>query len=93
MAAKSWGLVGWARPILDIVMSGVSETVDYQLKQVFESVGKPKQYLRVNANLLKASADMTNIDKENLVNLKEDGAWIAQEFDEELDAFVELLIK
>ena len=32
--AKDWGLVQWARPALDMFMSGVSETVDYQLEQI-----------------------------------------------------------
>src|SRR5439155_10169829 len=32
--AKGWGLLAWARPILDIVMDGGSETAHYQLSQV-----------------------------------------------------------
>src|SRR2546425_7949689 len=35
--AKRWGLAGWARPILDVVFDGVSDTVDYQLDQLLRS--------------------------------------------------------
>jgi uncharacterized protein len=32
--ARSWGLAGWAKRILDVVLDGVSSTVDYQLRQL-----------------------------------------------------------
>ena len=28
--AAGWGLLGWARPIIDVVFDGVSDTVDFQ---------------------------------------------------------------
>lgn len=31
--AKDWGLLGWARPVLNIIFDGVSDTVDYQLAE------------------------------------------------------------
>ena len=33
--AKDWGLLGWARPILYILMDGVADAVDYHLSQEF----------------------------------------------------------
>jgi len=33
--AKKWGAIGWLLPIIDILMSGNSETVSYQVKQMF----------------------------------------------------------
>ena len=32
--AKEWGLVGWAGPILGVVFDGVSDTVDFQTRQL-----------------------------------------------------------
>lgn len=32
--AESWGVVGWARPIIDILQDGVATTVNYQLATV-----------------------------------------------------------
>lgn len=32
--AKDWGLVEWVRPVIDILMHGVNETVDYQMQSL-----------------------------------------------------------
>lgn len=32
--ARGWGRTGWAKRILDVVLDGVSSTVDYQLRQL-----------------------------------------------------------
>jgi patatin-like phospholipase/acyl hydrolase len=32
--ARTWGVAGWARPILDVIFDGVGDTVDYQLRQI-----------------------------------------------------------
>jgi patatin-like phospholipase/acyl hydrolase len=45
---KDWGLVSWARPLVNIFMEGVSQTVDYQLKTVFTSMGIAPQYVRID---------------------------------------------
>ena len=89
--AKDWGAAGWIRPLIDIMMSGVSETVDYQLRQIFDTVANPKQYLRVNAELVDAELDLDDASNENIVALQQDGIRIAEEFDSELDSFIKLL--
>ena len=33
---KDWGLVEWAKPILDVVFDGVSDAVDYQLQHALD---------------------------------------------------------
>lgn len=91
--AKDWGLVSWVRPLLSILMSGVSETVDYQLQQMFGTIDNPDQYLRVNSNLVDASAEMDDAQSDNLAALREDGTRIAEEFDDRLDAFADSLIQ
>ncbi|MBM3131450.1 MAG: patatin [Chloroflexi bacterium] len=90
--ARNWGVLQWVRPLFDIMMSGVSETVDYQLKQMFDAVGAPAQYLRINSDLLFASPDMDDASKENLVHLKQEGTRIAEDFDSELDDFIKFLV-
>jgi patatin-like phospholipase/acyl hydrolase len=91
--AKDWGGAEWIKPLIDILMSGVSETVNFQLGQIFDSVKKPKQYLRINDELLFAGPDMDDASTENLSHLRQEGTRIAEEFDDELDAFVDLLLK
>ena len=36
--AKDWGMLGWIKPLISIMMSGVSEVVDYQLRQIYLSL-------------------------------------------------------
>jgi uncharacterized protein len=94
--AKDWGLVGWARPLVDILMSGVAETVDYQLKQMFDAVKCPEQYLRLDADLDKqpsSTRDLDNGDAANMKRLRAIGQELAERNEQKLRAFVDLLLQ
>ena len=71
--AKDWGPVGWAKPVLDIMMTGVAETVDYQLRKIFASVGVGSQYVRIEPDLGRASADLDDASNDNIVELERAG--------------------
>lgn len=90
--AKGWGLAGWARPVIDIMMSGVSDTVDFQLKQIFDAVGHPENYIRIMPDLLEASEDMSDASPENISCLKNAGTKAAEKFDGELERVAEILV-
>jgi uncharacterized protein len=91
--AKNWGMVQWVKPLIDIMMSGVAEVVDFQLRQIFDAIGAQNQYLRINTELpIDVSPDMDETSAENLQALKELGTYTAQSFDAQLDAFVELIV-
>jgi patatin-like phospholipase/acyl hydrolase len=81
--AKHWGLVGWAKPILDVVFDGVSRTTDYQVHQILPPDGARQRYYRFQLALTKASDEMDNTDPENLNDLKEQAEQLvtAQEAD------------
>lgn len=92
-SAKNWGLAEWVKPVIDIMMSGVSETVDYQMKRMYEAVDAPSQYLRINPQLPPdMSSMMDNAAKENMNALRELGTYCAQEMEKELSFFVDRLI-
>ena len=61
-----WGLVKWARPILDVVFDGVSDAVDYQLKHALED----GRYWRLQVELDRASDDLDDAGEENLKLLR-----------------------
>lgn len=90
--AKDWGLVEWIKPVIDIMMSGVSETVDYHMRQIFDASEKPKQYLRIDPDLGKASREMDDASYKNLKALEKAGKNSAIENDEKLTEFAEMLI-
>lgn len=91
--AKDWGMVGWIKPLISIMMSGVSEVVDYQLRQIYSAVEAPKQYLRINTEFpINVNSDMDDASEDNLSALKELGTETAQKFDSQLDEFVKMLV-
>ena len=76
------------------MMSGVSEVVDYQLKQIYSAVKSPSQYLRINTAFpINVNSEMDDASLENMNALKELGTETGQRYDNKLDGFVKLLIK
>lgn len=93
--AKGWGKAGWAIPIIDIMMGGVSETVDYQLRMIYDAVGKKNQYLRLQVDMRRSPGsanEMDNATVENLNLLRELGREAAKKNDDKLTAFAKLLV-
>ncbi len=92
--AKNWGKLGWVGPVIDIMMSGVSETVDYQLNTLFRSAGVSKQYLRLQVDLKEhpeVDSAMDNASEENMRGLEAAGQALAADNDKALTAFAKLL--
>ncbi len=86
---KDWGPAKWIKPVLDFMMSGVSDTVDYELQQIYDAVGKPEQYLRINGELpANVSADLDCVESDNLTALKSFGD---QLFEENQEAILKFL--
>jgi uncharacterized protein len=63
---KDWGLVEWARPILDVVFDGISDAVDYQVRHVLGD----ERYWRFQVELSRASDDLDDASEENLALLR-----------------------
>lgn len=95
--AKDWGAIGWIKPIIEIMMSGNSQTVHYHLTQIFDTLGldNEKDYHRLEPKILTADSEMDNASVENLRKLKEDAlSYISNsDVDKELDDIVEKLIQ
>ncbi|NOT00336.1 MAG: patatin [Phycisphaerales bacterium] len=90
--AKDWGAIGWIRPVLDIMMTGVAETVDYQLGRMFDAVGAAGQYVRINPALEDASPEMDDASPENLERLRAAGTSAAVENDDKLNDVARMLV-
>ena len=89
--ASRWGKAQWIRPVIDIMMSGVSETVDYQLDQIFKSVNATGQYLRINGQMPpEVSPDMDNVKNENLHALKKFGDDLYLQYEARIKEFLKL---
>lgn len=85
---KDWGLVEWARPILDVVFDGVSDTVDYQLEQLLGQ----SRYWRLQVALDGgASDDLDDASTANLRRLRLKGEELVADSRRELDAALEAI--
>jgi len=92
--ARNWGKLGWVVPILDIMFSGVSETVDYQLRELFKGANCSAQYLRLQVDLktcTNVDAAMDNASEKNMRALESVGSALAANNDAALTAFARLL--
>ncbi len=89
---KGWGALGWIFPVLDVVLSGAVDTVDFQLQQIFESEGCAQNYIRINPKLGNAKPEMDNASSLNLEALKEAGIASAELNDETLDYIANYLV-
>ncbi len=92
--AKNWGKIGWIGPVLDIMMSGVAETVDYQVRKLFNSAGCADQYLRLQLDLEKfpdVNSAMDCASESNMRALERAGKKLALDSDAELNAFLQKL--
>jgi len=90
---KNWGAISWIRPVIDIMMSGVSETVNHQLLQIFDSVNKPGSYLRISPDLLEASPEMDEASDKNIKHLLDAGEAAVEANRSKLDDFAEKLLE
>lgn len=84
---KDWGIAEWVKPLIDIMMAGNSDTVHYQLEQIFDAIRRKKQYLRIEPELGDASHEMDDADEENLVALREAGIETAEAYRAVLEKF------
>jgi predicted acylesterase/phospholipase RssA len=66
--AKDWGLIEWAKPIIDVVFDGVSDATDHHLWQILGS----DNYFRFQTKLDHASDDLDDARLENIHLLKQE---------------------
>jgi patatin-like phospholipase/acyl hydrolase len=91
--AKGWGKLGWVKPVLDIMLAGASETVDFQLKHIFDAIGCGDTYYRISPDIGKASIEMDDASPENLKALKEAGIAAALLHHTQLEKIASFLVE
>ncbi|MBD1824377.1 patatin-like phospholipase family protein [Cyanobacteria bacterium FACHB-DQ100] len=87
--ARTWGLVEWAQPILNVVFDGVSDAVHSQLQQLFPE----DRYYRIQAALGGIGDRMDNANKDNITALKILADNMIKDNDRLIDKLCELLVK
>lgn len=78
--AKDWGQLGWARSVIDVLLSGQAETVDYQLSKLLD-----ERYVRLQVSLDLAKDDLDDASPENLRDLRAEADRLVREQDRAID--------
>lgn len=89
------GKLAWVSPIIDILMSANAETVDYQMSQMFGTLGQrnQKNYYRINPALKNASPQMDNVSRQNIDALIQAGLAYVDDNKHLLNQIVRKLIR
>ena len=90
---KGWGLALWARPILNVVFDGVSDTVDYQLRELLSTEeGDARRYYRFQTVLDIGKDDMDDASRTNIAALKTKAREIISKNNAALEALCSQLV-
>lgn len=90
---KGWGLALWAQPILSVVFEGVSDTVDYQLRQLLPTASDgTERYYRFQTRLNEGNDDLDDASRTNLRVLRLLAEAIIRDNDRELDVLCDQLV-
>ncbi len=79
--ARGWGLLGWARPIVDVMLSSQSETVGYGMEHLLGD-----RYVRLTRPLTFARDALDDASPENLADLAREAATLISERSTDIDA-------
>jgi patatin-like phospholipase/acyl hydrolase len=85
--AKDWGLVEWAKPILDVVFDGVSDATDHHLGQILG----PDRYFRFQTELDRARDDMDDASPPNIERLKQEAEELLRDERARFDELISIL--
>ncbi len=90
---KKWGLLQWAKPLLNIVLDGGSEVVAGELERVFEASNKGNKtsYYRFQTFLKSELEAIDNAKPENVRQLQVLGNILIQEKNQEIDELCSIL--
>ncbi|MEH2284586.1 MAG: patatin-like phospholipase family protein [Nostoc sp.] len=90
---KKWGLLQWAKPLLNIVLDGASEVVAGELERLFEAnnKGKKTSYYRFQTFLKSELEAIDNAKPENLRQLQTLANTLIQEKSKEIDDLCSIL--
>ncbi len=89
----TWGKLAWAQPAIDILMDGITETVDYQIR---EAMSAHTHYLRLQTRLGdKNGSPADAIDdgsQQNVARLVTRGLEVSRSAESDLGAMLDLLV-
>lgn len=90
---KRWGYLGWAVPLLNILLDGSDETAEYQVDKIFHACHIKNQYLRLELQSDREVPGMDAVKSDDLKRFEELGYEMAHIMDARIKIFVKHLIE
>ena len=88
-----WGKVKWLEPILNILLQGVSDVVNYEMETYFRTYKVSDNFVRINPEIVLGSADGQDATPANMKNLHQDALNYIADNRTFLDNLADRLIK
>lgn len=88
-----WGMAGWAIPIFQIIMGASEQTVDYEIRRLFEILHMSKQYTRIELEVKERTPPMDDASKETIKKLIKYGEELIKESEKSLKNVAKELIE
>lgn len=89
--ARSWGLIGWARRLIDVFMDGVADTVEHQLTFLLPDSDDQPRYFRFQISLPPGLGAMDNASPDHIAALKHEAQQLIDASSAKLDQLCALL--
>ena len=69
--AEDWGMAGWVRPVISVMMDGMSDSADYHVRRLLpgEEAGEPQRCFYFDVKLENALDDMDAAHSSNINDL------------------------
>lgn len=90
---KHWGLIEWAVPMFHILMDASEETVDYQLRKLYENLGIPNHYVRIDYRTDQIVPPMDAVSVEDIKCFQRLGETLVKMKEKEIQAYAKILIE
>ena len=65
---KSWGLLQWGSPAIEVIIDGIGDAIDHQAAVLCEADGG--RYVRLQFDIPEKLSNMDNVDSKNITALK-----------------------
>lgn len=91
---RDWHFWDWMPELLQIAMDSTADLVHAELAQLYHGLGRPQQYLRIDADLPSDNPGLYKMDNTapgTFDTLERIGDELARKFDGELDQFARML--
>jgi patatin-like phospholipase/acyl hydrolase len=85
--ARGWGLLEWAHPVIDVMLSSQAETVGFGMERLLD-----ERYVRLTRRLTIARDAMDDASPKNLADLAEEARWLIEDESDRIDALCATLV-